>query len=100
MITITETIYAEKDNVFSLQLIRGGEPINMAVIGSYKLVLSNGKEFTASSAFLAKPDGVVEISVGELLTQDDLGSHKAYLITYDPANTHGVQWPTFKLKVK
>lgn len=100
MPTLTETIYAGKDNVFSLQLLRGGVAVSAASFTSYKLVLSNGKEFTSPSIFITKDNGIIEVAVGELLTQEDLGSHKAFLVTYDPANMLGVQWPTFKLKVK
>ena len=39
MAMITETIYAGRNNTFSLQLIRAGEPINLLSITGYQLVL-------------------------------------------------------------
>lgn len=96
---IVETVFAGRNNTFSLQLVRGDETVNLLSITSYLLVLSNGKEFSAGSMFLEKAEGVVEISIGPELTVDDLGKHKAHLITFDPVNTDGVRWPPFTLKV-
>lgn len=107
--TIIESIFAGRDNVFSLQLIRGGVPINLLAIVGYELYLSNGRVFKSTSritslddlegGFVEKDNGVVEINIGPLLTGDDLGKHTAYLVTFDLVNTQGVQWPNFKLKV-
>jgi hypothetical protein len=102
---IIETIYAGRNNVFSLQLVRGGEVLNLLTITGYEITLSNGKVISsedegAEAAFLEKDDGVVEINIGPLLTEDDQGKHTAYLSTFDPVNTEGVRWPDFKLKVK
>lgn len=105
---ITETIYAGRNNTFSLQLVRAGEPINLLSITGYELVLSedpllnfvnldlnnNNKGY-----FVEKDNGIVEISIGDNLTEDNKGKYKAYLITYDPVNTMGVRWPPFYLKV-
>lgn len=33
-------------------------------------------------------------------TEADVGSHRAYLATFDPVNAAGVRWPDFKLKVR
>lgn len=100
---ITETIYAGRDNVFSLQLVRGGEVVNLLSFTGYELTLSNGRVFTdldiSSGMFVEKEDGVVEINIGPLLTVDDLGRHKAYLVSFDPVNDDGVRWPNFNLKV-
>lgn len=106
MAMITETIYAGRDNTFSLQLVRGGEPINLLAITGYELVLDeeSGLIFKdlnlTSGIFLEKPNGIVEISVGENISEDQTGRYQAYLITYDPINIHGVVWPKFILKVK
>lgn len=100
---ITETIYAGKDNTFSLRLVRGGEQVNLISITGYSITLSNGKVFTSvdnPDSFKEKPNGVVEISIGDLLTEDDQGTQTAFLVTFDPVNVHGVQWPNFKLKVR
>lgn len=103
---IIETIFAGRDNTFSLQLVRGGEIINLLSITGYELTLSNGKVFSEVSTiqstglFTEKDDGIVEINVGNLLTEDDLGKHTAYLVTFDPVNVNGVRWPSFKLQVK
>jgi hypothetical protein len=101
---ITETIFAGRDNVFSLQLVRGGEAINLLTVEGYELTLSDGvnddKVFTNSAYFKDKPDGVVEISIGEILTADDASTYIAHLVTFDPVNLQGVRWPNFKLKVK
>ena len=100
---IVETIFAGRDNTFSLKLVRGGEVVNLLAITGYSLTLSNGKVITSiinPDSFKEKPNGIVEISVGNLLTDDDLGTQTAYLITFDPVNVHGVQWPNFKLKVR
>jgi DNA-directed RNA polymerase beta' subunit len=35
-----------------------------------------------------------------LLTEEEIGSYKAHLVTYDAINTSGVKWPSFKLKVR
>lgn len=107
--TIVESIFAGRDNVFSLQLIRGGEAINLLGITGYELYLSNGRVFKSASrlsdisdvegGFLEKDNGIVEINIGALLNEDDLGKHTAYLVTFDLVNSNGVQWPNFKLKV-
>lgn len=105
--TIIETIFAGRDNVFSLQLVRGGQPVNLLSISGYELVLDVCDDETLSfkdldsstNMFKEKADGVVEISIGTQLTEDQAGRYNAYLITYDPVNTHGVRWPPFTLKV-
>ena len=97
---VIETLYVGRNNTFSLQLMRGGEAISLLSILSYELHLSNGRVFSDGGRFVEKPDGVVEISVGDLLTETDVGSHRAYLVTFDPVNTAGVRWPDFKLKVR
>ena len=97
---ITETIYIGRDNSFSLQLIRGGEAINLSVIRSYELHTSSELVFNDPDMFIVKPDGVVEIVIGSQMTEDDLGSHTAWMVTYDHINVQGVRWPNFKLKVK
>lgn len=97
---IIETLFAGRNNTFSLQLVRGEEPINLLAITGYALNLSNGRVFNDLSRFVEKTNGIVEVSIGDLLTASDVGSHTAYLITFDPANTAGVRWPNFKLKVK
>ncbi len=104
---ITETIYAGRDNVFSLQLVRGGLPINLLSITGYELVLSEDpdlkfedKTLVTDDMFKEKADGVVEIAIGTLLNDSQKGRYTAYLITYDPINEEGVRWPPFYLKVK
>lgn len=96
---ITETLYAGRDNTFSLQLVRGETPVNLMGITGYSLCLSNGKVVTAAERFVEKDGGIVEFSIGDLLLASDVGTHTAYLVTFDPTNTHGVRWPNFKLKV-
>lgn len=103
--TITETIFAGRDNVFSLQLVRGGQAINLLSVTGYELVLSEDPDLRfidldqSTNMFVEKDNGVVEINIGTELTQNDLGRYKAYLVTYDPINAHGVRWPPFTLKV-
>lgn len=97
---LVETLYVGRNNVFSLRLVRDGEPINLLAILGYSLHLSNGRVFADQERFVEKPGGVVEIAVGDLLTEADVGSHRAYLVTTDPVNTAGVRWPDFKLKVR
>ncbi|HVH92503.1 MAG TPA: hypothetical protein VM783_14085 [Candidatus Acidoferrum sp.] len=111
MSIITETIYAGRNNTFSLQLVRAGEPINLLSITGYELVLPG--ETAAEDIvfknldlanddkgyFVEKPDGIVEITIGDDLTVDQVGRYKAYLVTYDPVNPLGVRWPYFYLKV-
>lgn len=97
---LVETLYVGRNNVFSLRLVRDGEPINLLAILGYALHLSNGRVFADQERFVEKPGGVVEIAVGDLLTEADVGSHRAYLVTTDPVNTAGVRWPDFKLKVR
>ncbi len=103
---VVETLFVGRNNTFSLQLLRAEEPINLLSITGYQLNVSNGRSFNAlslltdSTLFTEKPNGIVEISIGDLLTPDDVGSHKAYLVTFDPVNINGVRWPDFKLKVK
>jgi hypothetical protein len=96
---VVETLYVGRNNTFSLQLVRGGSPITLLAILGYELNLSNGLVFNDPALFVEKDDGIVEISIGSLLTADDTGIHTAYLITFDPVNTNGVRWPKFKLKV-
>lgn len=97
---VVETLYVGRNNVFSLRLMRDGEAISLLAITGYALHLSNGRVFTDPERFVEKPDGVVEIAVGDLLTEVDVGSHRAHLVTFDPVNVAGVRWPDFKLKVR
>lgn len=96
---IVETLFAGRNNVFSIQLFRGNEAVNLIFLSSYELHLSNGRVFNDQDLFVEKDNGVVEISIGHLLTEDDLGTHKTHLVTFDPGNPEGVRWPNFKLKV-
>lgn len=95
---ITETIYAGRDNSFSLQMIRGGEVISLLAITSYALHLSDDTEIVDQLRFTEKSDGVVEISIGDLFASP--GNYRAHLVTFDPVNVNGVRWPEFRLKVK
>lgn len=97
---VVETLFIGRNNTFSLQLYRGDEPINLLAITGYELRLSDGSIFNDPAIFVEKDDGVVEIDIGELLTENHVGVHQAYLVTFDPVNTNGVRWPNFKLKVK
>ena len=106
---ITETIFAGRDNTFSLRLVRGGEAINLLSVTGYELVLSEEPllKFTNLDIanedlgyFKEKDNGVVEITIGDDLTDADKGRYTAYLVTYDPVNVRGVRWPPFYLKVK
>ena len=97
---VIETLYVGRNNTFSLQLLRDGEPITLLAITGYTLFLSNGRSFDDLDRFIEKADGIVEISIGDLLLPTDIGSHTAHLVTFDPVNTDGVRWPNFKLKVK
>lgn len=102
---VIETIFAGHNNTFSLQLLRAGEPISLMSITGYELHLSNGRLFAENASdglvrFVEKENGIVEIKIGDALTDSDVGSHNAYLVTFDPVNTQGVRWPNFKLKVK
>lgn len=102
---IIETIFAGRNNTFSLQLVRGGQVINLLSVTGYELTLSNGRVFSSTVAepnnyFVEKDDGIVEINIGAALTEDDKGRHTASLVTFDPVNESGVQWPSFKLQVK
>ena len=96
---VSETIYYGRDNTFSLQLLRGAQLVNLLSVTAYALHLSDELVFDDPALFNPKPEGVVEISIGELLNEDDMGNYKAYLVTFDPVNLAGVRWPTFKLKV-
>lgn len=97
---VIEVLFVGRNNTFSLQLLRAEEAITLLAITGYELNLSNGRSFTDQSRFIEKADGVVEVSIGDLLTKEDVGSHTAHLVTFDPVNTAGVRWPNFKLKVK
>ena len=96
---IVETLFAGRDNTFSLQLFRGEQPINLLGITRYELYLGNGRSFLDNRVFTEKSNGIVEISIGAVLTDADVGTHLSYLVTFDPTNIHGVRWPNFKLKV-
>ena len=97
---VIETLFVGRNNTFSLILIRGGVPISLNAIVGYELHLANGKVFNDLSRFVEKEDGIVEIAIGDLLTEEDIGTHKTYLVTYDTVNSAGIRWPDFKLKVK
>lgn len=96
---VVETLYIGRNNTFSLQLLRAGDPVNLMSVTTYELHLPGVEVFGNQDLFLEKDDGVVEISIGNLLTEDHLGNHRAYLVTFDPVNNQGVRWPNFKLKV-
>lgn len=100
MAKVVETLYVGRDNTFSLQLLRKEEPIALLAITAYELHLSSGRSFIDQDRFIVKEDGIVEVNIGDLLTEDDVGSHTAYIVTFDPVNTCGVRWPNFKLKVR
>lgn len=100
MSAVDETVYAGRDNTFSLQLIRGGEALPLLAVTGFNLYLGDERVINDQSCFTPKANGVVEISVGRLLSEDDVGTHQAWLITFDPVNTNGVRWPAFKLRVK
>lgn len=95
---LTETIYAGRDNTFSLQLVRGDVPISLLSITSYELHLSDGTVIVDPTLFTEKDNGIVEISIGEQFTTAAI--YTCYLVTFDMVNIHGVRWPSFKLKVK
>lgn len=97
---IVETLFAGMDNTFSLQFMRGETSVNLLQLSQYKLEMSNGRVFTDQDLFVEKENGIVEITIGPLLTNADKGSHTCWITTYDPVNVHGVRWPNFKLKVK
>lgn len=97
---VIEIIFVGRNNTFSLQLLRAEEAINLMSIIGYELHLSNGQIFNDPDRFIEKDDGVVEIAIGDLVTSADVGSHNAYLVTFDPINIAGVRWPNFKLKIK
>lgn len=97
---VIETIFAGRNNTFSLLLLRASVAINLMSITGYELHLSNGTVFDDDARFIEKDGGIVEINIGNLLTVADVGSHTAYLVTFDPINIEGVRWPNFKLKVK
>lgn len=97
---ITETIFAGRSNTFSLRLTRGGVPENLMAVNKYELVIDGLRTIDNQSLFIEKDDGTVEFDIADSMTQEDVGSYRAYLITYDPVNATGVRWPTFKLKVK
>jgi len=97
---ITETLFAGRNNTFSLQLRRAEEAITLLSIAGYELYLSNGRMFSDPDRFIEKDNGIVEIAIGDLLTAADVGIHVAYLVTFDPVNIAGVRWPNFKIKVK
>lgn len=96
---VVETLYIGRNNTFSLQLCRADEPINLMSITTYELHLPDVAVFDNQDLFVEKDNGIVEISIGALLTEAHLGTHRAYLVTYDPVNNEGVRWPPFKLKV-
>lgn len=96
---ILETLYAGRNNTFSLQLVRGDEPVPLLTVTGYQLHL-NEKVFDDPASFTEKENGIVEVSIGHLLTEDDIGTHRAHLVTFDPINTAGVRWPDFKIKVR
>ncbi len=97
---VIETLYVGRNNTFSLQLLRDGEPILLMAITGYTLFLSNGRSFDDPNRFIEKDGGIVEVAIGDLLLPTDIGSHTAYLVTFDPVNSNGVRWPNFKLKVR
>ena len=97
---VIETLFIGRNNTFSLQLLRAEEAINLLAITGYELHLSNGRMFNDLDRFTEKESGIVEISIGDLLTSTDVGTQTAHLVTYDPVNTAGVRWPNFKIKVK
>lgn len=97
---IIETIFAGRANTFSLRLTRGGVAENLMAVNGYALYVGTLPPFTDRDLFIEKDDGIVEINIAPLLTQEQVGTYKAYLVTFDPVNTSGVRWPDFKLKVK
>jgi hypothetical protein len=115
---IVETLFAGMDNTFSLQFMRGEFPVNLLQLSQFKLEMSNGRVFDDQSLFIKKTkrrpgnaddaadgsmvdtDGILEVIIGPLLTDEDKGSHTCWMTSYDPINTNGVRWPNFKLKVK
>jgi hypothetical protein len=97
---IVETIYHGRDNTFSLRLTRGGVAEQLMAINKYELVITDLKVIDNQLLFVEKTDGIVEIDIGRDFIEEEVGSYRAHLVTYDPVNQSGVRWPDFKLKVK
>lgn len=97
---ITETIFAGRSNTFSLRLTRGGVPENLMAVNKYELIIDGLRTIDNQALFIEKDDGIVEMDIADNMTAADVGSYRAYLVTYDPVNDTGVRWPTFKLKIK
>jgi hypothetical protein len=72
----------------------------MMAITGYALHVGKFPPITTREFFVEKEDGIVEINIAPGLTKDYVGSHKAYLVTYDPVNADGVRWPDFKLRIR
>lgn len=97
---IVETIYAGKDNTFSLQFLRDNVIVSTLSFTGYELHWTDGRVFSNPAYFIAKAEGIVEIAIGQAMTDLDIGKHTAYMVTIDPENTQGVRWPDFTLWVK
>lgn len=97
---VIETIFQSRNNTFSLRLTRAGVAENLLAVNKYEFVIEGLRTITDQSVFVEKPDGIIEIGIGTQFTPEEVGSYKAYLVTFDPINAAGVRWPTMKLKVK
>ena len=97
---IIETIFQGRDNTFSLRLTRAGVAENLMAVNRYEFVIEGLRTITDQSVFVEKPDGVIEINIGNTFSPTEVGTFKCHLVTFDPVNANGVRWPTMKLKVK
>jgi hypothetical protein len=97
---VVETIFQGRDNTFSLRLTRAGVAENLSAVNKYEFVITDLRTITDQAVFVERGNGIVEINIGSQFLPAEVGSYKAYLVTFDPVNVNGVRWPDMKLKVK
>lgn len=103
MSRIVEIIYLGRDNAIDVQLKTDGVVADLGPITQIDLIEKDGiwlvSSATSSEAFdWTVGNGTVSMQLGgEALP---IGTHKCYLIIYDPTNPNGIVWEDLKVTVK
>jgi len=100
------TVYEDRDNTFSLQLLKNGVKLTsdeMDAITEVSIIV-DGTEYLSSEnddfadTSTRKSEGVVTLQLGALLDAP-IRDTKAEIVIYDASNTNGIIWDTIDLKV-
>lgn len=103
MSRVSEIIYLGRDNAIDVQLKDDGAVADLGSVSRIDLVEQSGAWSVSSSTspnafdWLGGDGRVSMILGGETIPT---GTHRCYLVVYDPTNTDGIVWDDLRLIVK